>query len=542
MKHFRILGLLLGLLIGATPSYAIVKSLGGGSGGGGGSGTVTSVGLTAPSVFSVSGSPVTTAGTIGVTFATGQTQNQFLATPDGASGAIGLRSIVAGDLPAGVPTAAANPTGTIGLTAVNGSATTFLRSDGAPALSQAIVPTWTGIHTWTASGTGLTAGVQIVSATPSLLFQETDQGTDAKNWDILVNSSQWTVRAINDAGSAARNAFQATRSGAAITNITLGNVTDTSASLTFQSNGTFTTGGGIQTGTTQFVNSGRFVVQGTGVPANGIYLPAASTLGFSTSTTSRGSFDANGQFNLFGVGATASGIFSQLTASTAPIMALERTGSATDAKYWTVDASGSNGLTINAVNDAFSVSRAVLAVTRSGAGITGLGFGNGTDNPTYSFFGSGLTTFTGQVTAPGVTVTGSTVPVTGIYARGGGVLSMATGSNLHAELTAGGIMNALAPGTFGTKFTTTGCSVSATTGGASAGTFTLGANTCTVVVTLAGATGVTATNGWSCSARDRTAPTVLIGGESSSTTTTASIAIPVTAGATDVISFNCTAF
>ena len=45
----------------------------------------------------------------------------------------------------------ANPTGTIGLTAVNGSAGTFLRSDGAPPLSQAISPTWTGTHTFSAS-------------------------------------------------------------------------------------------------------------------------------------------------------------------------------------------------------------------------------------------------------------------------------------------------------------------------------------------------------------------------------------------------------
>lgn len=44
----------------------------------------------------------------------------------------------------------ANPTGTIGLTAVNGVATTGIRSDGAPPLSQAIVPTWTGIHTFDA--------------------------------------------------------------------------------------------------------------------------------------------------------------------------------------------------------------------------------------------------------------------------------------------------------------------------------------------------------------------------------------------------------
>lgn len=94
----------------------------------------------------------------------------------------------------------------------------------------------------------------------------------------------------------------------------------------------------------------------------------------------------------------------------------------------------------------------------------------------------------------------------------------------------------------GTKFTTSGCSVSSTTGGATAGIFTLGANSCTVVITMNGATGMTATNGWTCQAHDRTAIADLILGESSSTTTTASIVIPVTAGATDVISFSCEAF
>lgn len=45
----------------------------------------------------------------------------------------------------------ANPTATIGLTAVNGTATSAIRSDGAPALSQSISPTWTGTHTFTNS-------------------------------------------------------------------------------------------------------------------------------------------------------------------------------------------------------------------------------------------------------------------------------------------------------------------------------------------------------------------------------------------------------
>jgi hypothetical protein len=45
-----------------------------------------------------------------------------------------------------------NPTASVGLSAVNGSAATFLRSDGAPALSVSIAPTWTGAHTFSYTG------------------------------------------------------------------------------------------------------------------------------------------------------------------------------------------------------------------------------------------------------------------------------------------------------------------------------------------------------------------------------------------------------
>jgi hypothetical protein len=65
----------------------------------GGSGTVTSVALTTPAWLSVSGSPVTTSGTLAVTATTGQTANQFLATPNGSTGAVALRAIAAADVP-----------------------------------------------------------------------------------------------------------------------------------------------------------------------------------------------------------------------------------------------------------------------------------------------------------------------------------------------------------------------------------------------------------------------------------------------------------
>lgn len=65
-------------------------------------GTVTSVGMTVPSGFSVSGSPITSSGTLAVTFATGQTANSFLATPNGSTGALSIRTMVLADLPANV--------------------------------------------------------------------------------------------------------------------------------------------------------------------------------------------------------------------------------------------------------------------------------------------------------------------------------------------------------------------------------------------------------------------------------------------------------
>lgn len=47
----------------------------------------------------------------------------------------------------------ANPSVSAGLTTTNGVATTFMRSDAAPAISVGISPTWTGAHTFTQSVT-----------------------------------------------------------------------------------------------------------------------------------------------------------------------------------------------------------------------------------------------------------------------------------------------------------------------------------------------------------------------------------------------------
>jgi hypothetical protein len=75
--------------------------------------------------------------------------NQVFAGPtSGGPAAPAFRALVAGDIPGGGGSSGANPTASVGLTAVNGAAGTFLRSDGAPALSQAITPNWSNTHTF----------------------------------------------------------------------------------------------------------------------------------------------------------------------------------------------------------------------------------------------------------------------------------------------------------------------------------------------------------------------------------------------------------
>lgn len=63
-----------------------------------GGGGVSSVGLSMPSLFSVTGSPVTSSGTLTAAFAN-QTANTFLAAPNGSAGPPTMRAIVAADIP-----------------------------------------------------------------------------------------------------------------------------------------------------------------------------------------------------------------------------------------------------------------------------------------------------------------------------------------------------------------------------------------------------------------------------------------------------------
>jgi hypothetical protein len=78
--------------------------------------------------------------------------------------------------------AQADPTASVGLSAVNGSASTFMRSDAAPALSQSIVPTWTGLHTFQAQTSAKAAIFKAAATTPGNITEWQSSSGTALSW------------------------------------------------------------------------------------------------------------------------------------------------------------------------------------------------------------------------------------------------------------------------------------------------------------------------------------------------------------------------
>jgi len=160
--------------------------------GGGGSGTVTSVGVTTPSYLTVTGSPITTAGTIAIT-GTSESANLVLASPNGSSGALTPRALVVADMPA---------TGTA-------SSTTFFRGDGTWA-----VPPGSGSGTVTSVSLTVPSGFS-VSGSPittsgtlaiSGILAVSAGGTGTSSPGLVAGTNitvtgSWPNQTINSSGS-----------------------------------------------------------------------------------------------------------------------------------------------------------------------------------------------------------------------------------------------------------------------------------------------------------------------------------------------------
>ena|GEM_PF-2891151 len=96
----------------------------------------------------------------------------------------------------------ANSTALSGLTAVNGSATTFMRSDAAPAIDQTISPTWSGIHNFSNKiGLGTTSPthtITLANGTNGIVtYNTTDQVTNYERGKIYWGGNVYTISAEN---------------------------------------------------------------------------------------------------------------------------------------------------------------------------------------------------------------------------------------------------------------------------------------------------------------------------------------------------------
>lgn len=95
-------------------------------------GTVTSVGLSLPNIFSVTGSPVTSTGTLTATLTT-QTTNKVFAAPDGSTGVPTFRALTVNDLPT-----VTVPKGGTGATTLTG----YVKGNGTAAMTASASIPW----------------------------------------------------------------------------------------------------------------------------------------------------------------------------------------------------------------------------------------------------------------------------------------------------------------------------------------------------------------------------------------------------------------
>ena len=107
-------------------------------------GTVTSVALTLPAIFSVTGSPITTAGTLAATLASQSANLVFAGPSTGAAAAPTFRSLVAADLPAGTGTVTSVALSLPAIFSVSGSPVTGSGTLSATLATQTANYIWAG--------------------------------------------------------------------------------------------------------------------------------------------------------------------------------------------------------------------------------------------------------------------------------------------------------------------------------------------------------------------------------------------------------------
>lgn len=262
-------------------------------------------------------------------------------------------------------TGSANPSASIGLSATNGSATTFMRSDAAPALSQSIAPTWTSAHTFTNGFTNGNKGSITASAgVPLIELDESDAAANNQKWWFAAVSEQLNFQIANDARTASGAWLTVDRTANTADSIAL-----TSTALTWNGSAMVNVGSTpTWTGTHTFTKSGG----GSGAA---LYLSAAIPI--LTWNQSTGASDnkrwqmgvASEQFLLQ--------TLSDADASAASVMLADRTGNTVDLVSFPTD-NNSNNFRVGTINTSLTVTvaqvggngrGALAASTTGGAGV-----------------------------------------------------------------------------------------------------------------------------------------------------------------------------
>jgi hypothetical protein len=302
-------------------------------------GTVTSVALSMPAIFSVAGSPVTSSGTFAVTLAS-QAANLFFVSPNGSSGAPTFRALALADLAndlityakiqnvsatsriLGRITAGAGDieelTGTQATTlldvftsglkglvpASGGGSTNFLRADG----------TW-AVPAGSVSGGGAAGRVAYWSGA-SALTSDADFTWDATLNQLLIGGSNGTneqlkinANASGNVSASINNAWNASGLGGALLTLAVGGVNAGDATLQWQIIGVMTWSAGVDNS-----DSDKFKIKPTASPSTG------SNTGITISATGNTGFrNDNPIYAIDALGVTRSNAFAGRTGETLTI-------------------------------------------------------------------------------------------------------------------------------------------------------------------------------------------------------------------------------
>jgi hypothetical protein len=281
-----------GISVSASTGAVTITSLAGG-------GTVTSVGLSAPSIFSVSGSPVTTTGTLTFTSNTQLANTVYSGPTTGGAAVPTFRSLVVADLPTGIPN------GNLQNASITVTAGTGISVTGSPvSLGGSITIANVGVTSFSAGTTGFSptsasTGAVVLSGTLNASNGGTGISATPTNGQLLIgNGTGFTLNTIT-AGtgvSVSNGAGTITLSSTGVTDLTAGtgiSVNASSGSITVSNTGV--TGISAGTGISISASTGTVTISATGTA--GVTSFSAGTTGFSPTSPSTGAVVLSGTLN-----------------------------------------------------------------------------------------------------------------------------------------------------------------------------------------------------------------------------------------------------